>query len=182
MSNLRTRDRWRVSWISRRSDPPANPSRLVGTRSECGAISRHDEVFFEPHVVRALGELEAKLLLEPETRSGPGSTQRLPLRRPSLMTSQPALEGWGQRVVRLCKSCGQPGSRSPFISPTPSLARRSLNYLLANKVNRSTTFQPCLSASVEKNGPDFHRLAGPTHRNHDRSDPKHGSVLFAMST
>jgi len=175
--DLRTVTAWRVSWIRPEKRSSANPWRACwALRSGTWCHQPTRLRCFEPHVVRALGELEAKLLLD--LRPDLVLVQLTPSLAPGQSHDQSTWPGgWGQGSCAFANPVDNLGSRSPFISSCSSLARRSLNYLLASTGSTEAhRFQPWPFGVCGKNGPDFHRLAGPTQsKSTIRSDPKHGS-------
>src|SRR6266853_6065408 len=89
----------------------------------------------------------------------------------------------GKRPPPFANAVDNLGSKSPPISSC-SLAREAIVVLRAreHRFNRSSTIPSFVTlAPVEKNGPDFHRLAAPTcSKSNIRSDPKPGSDAVTL--
>lgn len=90
----------------------------------------------------------------------------------------------GKRPPPFANAVDNLGSKSPPISSC-SLAREAIFVLRAreHRFNRSSTIPSFVTlAPVEKNGPDFHRLALPNHpKSPIRSIPKYGSASILLS-
>ena len=91
---------------------------------------------------------------------------------------------WGRPAVPLCKCCGQPGANSSYyvsrvIAHVGSLQIAPL--ATAGSTGSSLTMSPASLVPVEKSGPDFHRLALPSHpKSNIRSIPKPGSGVILL--
>src|SRR6266404_9444086 len=89
----------------------------------------------------------------------------------------------GKRPPPFANAVDNLGSKTPTISSC-SLAREANLVLPAreHRFNRSSIISSSVAlAPVEKNGPDFHRLAAPTcSKSPIRSDPKPGSGIVTL--
>ena len=91
---------------------------------------------------------------------------------------------WGRPAVLLCKSCGQPGANSSSDllrvvahAGNPPIAHRRRQV----QTRSSLTMSSASVVAVEKSGPDFHRLALPSHpKSNIRSIPKSGSGVIPL--
>ena len=91
---------------------------------------------------------------------------------------------WGRLAVLLCKCCGQPGAKLLFHfscviahAGHPPIAPPAM----AGSTRSSLTMSSASLVPVEKSGPDFHRLALPSHpKSHIRSIPKSGSGVIPL--
>ena len=91
---------------------------------------------------------------------------------------------WGRPAVPLCKCCGQPGANSS--SDLSCVIAHAGNLQIARprqqvQTRSSLTMSSASLVAVEKSGPDFHRLALPSHpKSHIRSIPKSGSGVIPL--
>jgi hypothetical protein len=91
---------------------------------------------------------------------------------------------WGRPAVPLCKCCGQPGANSSSdllcviaYAGNPQIAHPRLQV----QTRSSLTMSSASVVAVEKSGPDFHRLALPSHpKSNIRSIPKSGSGAIPL--
>src|SRR5713226_276266 len=148
------------------------------------AVSRNHRRVLEPHVVGPLGELEAQLLLD--LRPDLVLVHFTHFLAPPCQShdSRPdPRKARGNWPPAFANAVDNLGSMSPPISSC-SPAREAVPELRASEhcFNRSRPLTGFVfSPPVEKSGPDFHRLAVPTHsKSPIRSVPKSGSAVVTL--